>query len=177
MWYKLVLGLLVGGAIGGVVGYFGKCASGTCPLTGSPVTGAVFGAIIGLLVTSTLGGRENFVEPSKHLIELKAEGDLESLLSGNDVVLVEFYSDRCPPCRRLKPTIHELATEYAGRAAVVAVNVQKFPGAAGRHSVTGLPDVRIFKAGEPEKRIPGLHPKKVYTELLEGALKTRAEVE
>lgn len=160
-----------------MIGHFGKCASGTCPLTSSPVTGAVFGAIIGLLVMSAFGGRQSVVEPSKHLIEVKVEEDLESLLSRNDVVLVEFYSDGCPPCRRLKPTIHELATEYAGRAAVVAVNVQDFPGLAGRHGVTGIPDVRIFKAGEPERRISGLHPKKVYTEVLEGALKTKAGVE
>ena len=29
---KILLGILIGGAIGFIIGYFGKCASGACPL-------------------------------------------------------------------------------------------------------------------------------------------------
>jgi len=41
--------VFIGAAIGGVIGYFGKCSSGVCPLTSSPYSGAVYGAIVGLL--------------------------------------------------------------------------------------------------------------------------------
>ena len=48
---KLILGIVIGGAIGFAVGYFGKCASGVCPLTSNPVISTILGAIIGALVT------------------------------------------------------------------------------------------------------------------------------
>jgi len=47
---KLLLGIIVGGAIGFGVGYFGKCASGACPLTSNPIISAIIGAIVGAMV-------------------------------------------------------------------------------------------------------------------------------
>ncbi|HEY5621329.1 MAG TPA: DUF6132 family protein [Pontiella sp.] len=44
---RLCLGILVGGSIGAVMGYLGKCSSGTCPLTATPWRGALYGALLG----------------------------------------------------------------------------------------------------------------------------------
>jgi len=46
---RLAIGIAAGGALGAVMGYFGKCASGTCPLTATPWRGAVYGAVMGAL--------------------------------------------------------------------------------------------------------------------------------
>ena len=46
---KLVIGIAIGGALGAVIGYFGKCASGTCPLTATPWRGAIYGAVMGAI--------------------------------------------------------------------------------------------------------------------------------
>jgi hypothetical protein len=46
---KLCVSILVGGALGAVMGYFGKCTSGTCPLTATPWRGALYGAVMGAL--------------------------------------------------------------------------------------------------------------------------------
>jgi thioredoxin 1 len=43
----ILLGILIGGAIGTVLGYVGKCATGTCPLTVNPYRGALYGAPLG----------------------------------------------------------------------------------------------------------------------------------
>ncbi len=51
---KVLLGILIGGGIGFLVGYFGRCASGTCPLTASPYISTAIGAVIGFLVTARL---------------------------------------------------------------------------------------------------------------------------
>lgn len=170
MLYKLILGAIIGGVVGGVIGHFGKCASGACPLTGSPISGAIFGAVIGALVVMAFPRAREELQPSKHLIEIKSERDLKEVLDSNDVVLVDFSSDRCPPCRRLSPTIHEIATEYAGRAAVASVNVDDLTGLARQHRVMAIPNVRIFKGGKLERTIVGLSPKKAYTEALESLL-------
>jgi len=46
---RLAIGIAGGGALGAVMGYFGKCASGTCPLTATPWRGAIHGAVMGAL--------------------------------------------------------------------------------------------------------------------------------
>ena len=56
MVIKILFGVLIGGAIGAVLGYFGKCSSGACPLTANPYRGAIYGAVVGVLLASALSG-------------------------------------------------------------------------------------------------------------------------
>ena len=51
---KIVLGALAGAVVGAGVGYFGKCASGTCPFTSDPVVSAVIFAALGAMITATI---------------------------------------------------------------------------------------------------------------------------
>ena len=48
---KIIIGGIIGGIIGFVIGYFGKCASGVCPLTSNPVISTIIGILIGIMVT------------------------------------------------------------------------------------------------------------------------------
>ena len=54
---RLTVGITIGALLGGIMGYFGKCASGTCPLTATPWRGAVYGAVMGALISLSLGKR------------------------------------------------------------------------------------------------------------------------
>ena len=49
---KLILGIIIGGALGFLVGYFGKCASGTCPMTSNPFISTFIGALLGAMIVS-----------------------------------------------------------------------------------------------------------------------------
>ena len=51
---RILLGAFIGGVTGFGIGYFGKCASGACPMTSNPVVSAILGALIGILVTVKL---------------------------------------------------------------------------------------------------------------------------
>lgn len=46
---RLILSVAVGTALGALVGYFGQCTSGTCPLTSNWWRGALYGAVLGVL--------------------------------------------------------------------------------------------------------------------------------
>ena len=50
-YMKILLGAAIGGAIGFAVGYFGKCASGVCPLASNPIVSTILGALVGTLLT------------------------------------------------------------------------------------------------------------------------------
>ena len=56
MIWRIVIGAVAGGVVGAVMGYVGKCASGTCPLTSHPVRGALFGAVLGVLIALSGSG-------------------------------------------------------------------------------------------------------------------------
>ena len=49
---RVVIGIIIGGAIGFSLGYFGKCTSGTCPLTSNPFTSTFIGALFGAMIAA-----------------------------------------------------------------------------------------------------------------------------
>ncbi len=50
-------GIGIGAALGALMGYFGKCSTGACPLTSTPLRGMFYGMFLGLLFAlSTLAG-------------------------------------------------------------------------------------------------------------------------
>ncbi|MEO8044002.1 MAG: DUF6132 family protein [Spartobacteria bacterium] len=55
--------LLLGLALGALLGYFGQCTSGTCPLTSTWWRGALYGGLLGLLFV--LSSPRSAVPPSR----------------------------------------------------------------------------------------------------------------
>ena len=47
---RFALIVLGGAALGALMGYFGQCTSGTCPLTSTWWRGALYGGVLGLLM-------------------------------------------------------------------------------------------------------------------------------
>ena len=50
MYVRILIGIAVGGGLGALMGYFGQCSTGTCPLTATWWRGALFGAAIGAMI-------------------------------------------------------------------------------------------------------------------------------
>ncbi|MFW6066491.1 MAG: DUF6132 family protein, partial [Planctomycetota bacterium] len=50
MLFRILMGLAIGALAGGVLGYWGKCNSGTCPLTATPLRGLLVGALLGTVI-------------------------------------------------------------------------------------------------------------------------------
>lgn len=47
---RLIVPPLVGGGLGALLGWFGQCTSGACPLTSTWWRGALYGAVLGLMM-------------------------------------------------------------------------------------------------------------------------------
>lgn len=45
----LILSLSLGAGVGALMGYFGQCSTGACPLTATWWRGALYGAFMGLM--------------------------------------------------------------------------------------------------------------------------------
>ena len=55
-----------------------------------------------------------------------SDGDFEQQVK-DGVVLVDFWAEWCAPCRRLAPTVDQLAEDYDGRVTVAKVNIDDNP--------------------------------------------------
>jgi len=171
MLIQLTLGLLIGGSLGAVLGYFGKCSSGTCPLTANPYRGAFIGSVMGGLLAfsgASSRPRDEGNESGYAALQIDNFADFERLvLQAKLPALVDFYSNSCPPCRQLAPTVETLAEEYAGRAVVCKINVEKAPDLAQQYGIQGIPAVVFFKDGKEVQRLVRLQPRSSYTDVLD----------
>ena len=175
IFIQLFTGLLIGGSLGAVLGYFGKCSSGTCPLTANPWRGAFLGALIGGLFAWSSGSSISVTEAAeagRAATHITSVADFESrVLHAAKPVLVDFYSNSCPPCRRLAPTIDKLAKQYEGRAVVCKVDVTRLPQLATRYGIEGIPTVLFVKDGREVQRLVGGYPQETYAKILDNLLK------
>ena len=165
---RILLGVLIGGSIGAVLGYFGKCSSGTCPLTANPYRGAIYGAVMGALLVSVFSRTPKEGEESPNIVHINHETDFKTrVLNANGICLVDLFSDRCPPCRILAPTISSLADKYVGKVTVCKVDVDRVVPVAQRYGITVIPTVLIIKNGKEVERLVGLQPETRYVAILD----------
>ena len=71
------------------------------------------------------------------------------------LVIADFYSDSCIPCKRMSPVLAELEEEYADSVKLVKLNINFDGETAEKYDVTAVPTLVFFKNGEEQTRIVG----------------------
>jgi thioredoxin reductase (NADPH) len=71
----------------------------------------------------------------------------ETVLKSNIPVIVDFFSDDCPPCDVLAPIYEKMAEKYAGHIKFVKIFRQENRALAASLNVSGSPTVLFFKDG------------------------------
>lgn len=92
--------------------------------------------------------------------------DFGKILQSEGMVLADFYSDTCAPCRRMAPVFSELVEESKGSFRGVKVNVSSESDLAARYDVMAVPTFILFKNGEESARIVGAVPKEELAEMV-----------
>lgn len=95
--------------------------------------------------------------------------DAEVLRNGTPV-LVDFWAERCQPCRMLAPILEELALELEGKIKVAKLDVDDENNieTAMRYRIQSIPTLIVFENGEPVKMTVGFKPKDRLIQWIEG---------
>jgi thioredoxin 1 len=99
-------------------------------------------------------------------IKTFTDTDFDSSIK-NGVVLVDFWAEWCAPCRRLAPTVDQLAEDYNGKVTVAKMNIDENPNTPTRFMIRGIPTLLLFKNGELKETIVGLAGKDDLVRLID----------
>ena len=98
------------------------------------------------------------------------QASFNNAISGNHLVLVDFWATWCGPCRMLAPVIEQLGAQYEGKVVVGKVDTDEQPALAMQFGIMSIPTVILFKDGKEVERKVGVMPAQAYTQMLDAAL-------
>src|SRR5215831_18015245 len=92
------------------------------------------------------------------------------VLQSDIPVLVDFWGEWCGPCKAMAPMLEQLAADYAGRAKIVKVEMDKNQKTAMAFRVRSAPTLLLFKGGAVQATHVGMASKAQLAKLIDAAL-------
>ena len=81
--------------------------------------------------------------------------NFESLKSGAQPLVVDFWATWCGPCRMVGPVISELAKEYDGKITVGKCDVEENDDLAAEFGIRNIPTILFIKDGVVVDKLVG----------------------
>ena len=95
-------------------------------------------------------------ESTLHLTETSFDAELGK---HRELMMVDFWAERCAACRGIAPTLEELVREGNGNVTLAKVNVDEQPALAARYGIRSIPTILFVKGGQVLDQVIGAVPK------------------
>jgi len=86
---------------------------------------------------------------------ITSESEFDSVTQSG-VVLIDFFTTWCGPCKRQAPILEDVAAAVVGKAKVAKVDTEALGGIARKFDITSIPTLIVFKNGQAIDRFVGL---------------------
>lgn len=99
------------------------------------------------------------------------DSNYDELLAQGKPMVIDFWATWCGPCRKVGPTIQELANEYEGQAIIGKVNIEEdADDLVAEFGIRNVPTILFIKDGEVVDKVVGAAPKSTLEEKLKAIL-------
>lgn len=89
------------------------------------------------------------------MIEVDKKTFEDEVLNADGLVMVDFWSPKCEPCKALMPSVHALAEKYEGQAKFCSLDTAGNKRLAITQKVLGLPTIAFYKDGSKIAEVTG----------------------
>ncbi len=86
------------------------------------------------------------------------------------LVFVDFFANWCMPCKMMHPVLEELSEEFEGKMKFSEVDVDENQQLSAKYDISSIPNMILFKDGQPVERVIGVQSKENLKELFKNHL-------
>jgi thioredoxin 1 len=85
------------------------------------------------------------------------DSTINDAIKDNDLILVDFWAEWCGPCQKVSPILDEIANETG--LLIGKLNIDENPIKTKEFGISSIPNMVLFKSGQPVKSVVGAMPK------------------
>lgn len=78
-----------------------------------------------------------------------------TLIKSHPLILVDFYTDWCGPCKAMAPELKKLKDEMGDRIKIIKIDTEKHQRLAAKFNIRSIPTIQIYKQGKIVKQQAG----------------------
>lgn len=82
--------------------------------------------------------------------------NFKEVLVSNNCVLIDFYSEDCPPCKLIEGELVKVKEQMGGSIEIYQVDQIKQEDVFNAFNVRSLPHLKLFRSGRPVWSTTGL---------------------
>lgn len=70
------------------------------------------------------------------------------VISGEGLVLVDFFATWCQPCKMMHPVLEQVKAALGDKIRIIKVDVDKYQDTAMEYRIQSVPTLILFRKGE-----------------------------